>query len=208
MNYHLVALSLGWVAVGLTFWGSLAQFLRIRSRGIEGVSLATWTLFALMGCFWIAYGFAQRSAVIVLGSLLVLPLQVGVVADLSPWREATVLARVALFSFLAVVVPTLLWGWSGGVYGAGVDMVITLGPQLIALVRTRDATGVSVSMWMLGVAALVCWVVYYQNARLWAPLTSTSCGAVASLGIALLALWRHRQFHAPRIVDAAAVAGA
>ncbi len=207
MNYHDVAISLGWVAVGLTVWGSLAQFLRVRAHGIEGVSLATWTLFSLMGCFWISYGIDQRSAVIILGSLLVLPLQVGVVARLSPWREPAVLARVALFAFVASVMPTLLWGWSGGIYGAGVVMVITRGPQLLALVRTRDATGVSVSMWMLGVAALACWVLYYQNAHLWAPFASTACGGLASLAIALLALWRHRQFHAPR-VEATAVAPA
>ena len=129
MNYHDVAISLGWVAVGLTVWGSLAQYLRVRAHGIEGVSLATWTLFSLMGCFWISYGIDQRSAVIILGSLLVLPLQVGVVARLSPWREPAVLARVALFAFVASVMPTLLWGWSGGIYGAGVVMVITRGPR-------------------------------------------------------------------------------
>lgn len=197
MKYHLAAVSLGWVAVGLTVWGSLAQFLRIRSRGIEGVSLATWTLFSLMGCFWIAYGIDQRSAVIVLGSLLVLPLQVAVVARLAPWRSPRVVARVALLSLVACVLPAAIVGWSGGVYGAGVVMVITRGPQLVELIRQRDATGVSVSMWALGVAALACWVLYYQNERLWAPSVSTACGGLASLAIALLALWRHRQFHEP-----------
>lgn len=208
MNYHDVALALGWVAVALTVWGSLAQYLRIREHGIEGVSLATWTLFALMGCFWISYGVDQSSAVIVLGSLLVLPLQVAVVARLSPWRELPVLARVIVFAFFACVLPTLLWGWSGGVYGAGVVMVITRGPQLFALVRSRDASGVSVSMWMLGVAALLCWVLYYQNERLWAPLASTACGCAASLAIAILALWRHRQFHATFVADDVVVAPA
>ncbi len=33
---------------------------------IEGVSLATWTLFVLMGVFWIIYGIDQRSIIIVL----------------------------------------------------------------------------------------------------------------------------------------------
>jgi uncharacterized protein with PQ loop repeat len=206
VNYHLFAVSLGWVAVALTVWGSAAQFQRIRTHGIEGVSLATWTLFALMGCFWIIYGVEQRSPVIILGSLLVLPLQVAVVLRLSPWRDRPTLARVGSLSFVACVLPTMLWGWSGGVYGAGVVMVITRGPQLIELVRTRNATGVSVSMWMLGVTALLCWVVYYQNQRLWAPFASTTCGGLASLAIALLALWRHRQFHAELVVDEVSVA--
>lgn len=199
MKYHLIAVSLGWVAVGLTVLGSLAQFLRIRARGVEGVSLATWTLFSLMGCFWISYGVDQRSAVIILGSGFVLPLQVAVVRRLSPWRSSKVIARGALLAFIACVVPTLLWGWSGGVYGVGIVMVITRGPQLIELVRQRDATGVSVSMWSLGVVAMTCWVLYYQNERLWAPLISTTCGGVASLAIAALAFWRHRQFHAVRL---------
>jgi uncharacterized protein with PQ loop repeat len=193
VNYHDLAISIGWIAVVLTVWGTLAQFLRVLSQGIEGVSLATWALFTYMGCFWVSYGFDQHSAIIVLGSAIVLPLQAGVTLRLRPWRSWAVISRVTLYSFLVCFAPMIFFGWSAGVYGAGVTMVITRGPQLVELIRNPEATGVSVPMWTLSAAALLCWVVYYENAHLWAAFTSVLCAGVASVVIALLALRRHQQ---------------
>ena len=201
MKYHDLAVTIGWVAVSLTVWGTFAQYRRALRRGVEGVSLATWLLFALMGCFWISYGLDQRSALIILGSVLALPLQLAVIVRLRPWRSPLVVTRVVLLVLVACVAPALLFGWSGGVYCAGVVMVATRAPQLIELVRHRGAEGVSVSMWTFSTVALVCWVIYYQNVRLWAPLTSTLCAGVASTSIALLALWRHRQARAQLVAD-------
>ncbi|HEY5265980.1 MAG TPA: hypothetical protein VIJ40_04125 [Acidimicrobiales bacterium] len=39
----------------------------------------------------------------------------------------------------------------------------------------------------------VCWMIFYQNTRLWAALASTSFSFAASMVIALLAAWRQRQ---------------
>jgi uncharacterized protein with PQ loop repeat len=193
VNYHDLAVTVGWIAVALTVWGTGAQFVRVLQRGVEGVSMATWLLFTYMGCFWVSYGFDQRSAVIVLGSAIVLPVQAAVLIRLKPWRSWTAVSQVTLYSFLVCFAPMIFWGWSAGVYGAGVTMVITRGPQLVELIRNRDATGVSVPMWMLSSAALLCWVVYYQNDHLWAAFTSVLCAGLASLAIALLALRRHQQ---------------
>jgi uncharacterized protein with PQ loop repeat len=193
VNYHDLAVTIGWIAVALTVWGTGAQFLRVLRRGIEGVSLSTWMLFTYMGCFWVGYGFDQHSAIIVLGSAIVLPFQAGVVFYLRPWQSLAVLSRVTLYAVLICFAPMVLFGWSAGVYGAGVTMVITRGPQLIELIRTPDATGVSVPMWALSSIALLCWVVYYENAHLWAAFASVTCAGFASGAIALLALRRHRQ---------------
>lgn len=193
MSYHDLAVTIGWVAVLLTVGGTFAQFRRATRFSIEGISLATWTLFVFMGCFWISYGFDQHSAIIILGSLLTLPFQVAIVLRLKFWRRWPVVTRALSFSLVFCVLPTLVWGWPGGVYGTGVAMVVNRAPQLIELIRYPVAAGVSVAMWFLGVAATLCWVTYYQNTRLWAALVSTACAGLVSLSIALLATWRHRQ---------------
>jgi uncharacterized protein with PQ loop repeat len=195
VSYHDVAHGVGWLAVVLTVWGSLAQFRHIVGRGATGVSLSTWTIFSYLSCFWVSYGVEQRSAVIVLGSALVFPFQVGVVWHLKPWRSWDVFAYATLFSVLVCLVATLAWGWSAGVFGAGVAMVLTRGPQIVGLVRHPDASGVSVSMWVLSGCALGCWMIYYQNSDRWAAFASVSCAALASVVIIVLASWRHRRAH-------------
>jgi len=169
----------GWTAVLFTVGGTFAQFRRATRLSIEGVSLATWTLFVFMSIFWMTYGVDRHSAVIILASVLTLPFQV--------------VTRSLAFSLVFCALPVLIWGWPGGVYGTGVAMVVNRAPQLIELIRYPDATGVSVAMWFMGVAGALCWVIYYQNTRLWAALASTACAGLASLSIALLAIWRHRQ---------------
>jgi uncharacterized protein with PQ loop repeat len=193
MTYHHLAVTFGWVAVLLTVGGTAAQFRRVSRLSIEGVSLATWTLFVFMGCFWTAYGLDRHSAIIILGSMLTLPFQVAIVLRLKFWRRWLVVMRSLTFSLVLCALPVLVWGWPGGVYGTGIAMVVNRAPQLIELIRYPDATGVSVAMWFLGVAGALCWVLYYQSTRLWAALASTACAGLASLSIALLAMWRHRQ---------------
>ena len=193
MSYHHLAVTFGWVAVMLTVSGTAAQFRRVARLSIEGVSLATWTLFVFMGVFWTAYGFDRHSAIIILGSVFSLPFQMAIVFRLRPWRRWRVVARSLAFTLVFCALPVVVWGWPGGVYGTGIVMVVNRAPQLIELVRYPDATGVSVPMWSLGVAGAICWVLYYQNTRLWAALAATACAGLASLSIALLATWRHRQ---------------
>ncbi len=183
----------GWTAVLFTVGGTFAQFRRATRLSIEGVSLATWTLFVFMSIFWMTYGVDRHSAVIILASVLTLPFQVAIVLRLRFWRRWQVVTRSLAFSLVFCALPVLIWGWPGGVYGTGVAMVVNRAPQLIELIRYPDATGVSVAMWFMGVAGALCWVIYYQNTRLWAALASTACAGLASLSIALLAIWRHRQ---------------
>ena len=198
---------MGWGAVLIGLIGTLAQFGRANSQGVEGVSLATWVLFVYMGCFWITYGLVSaHSWEVVLGSLLVLPFQLAIVFRLKPWRMWNVTIRSFAFFAACCVVPSMAWGWAGGVYGTGVAMTVTRGPQIIELIRQEDASGVSVSSWVLGTTGSLMWVLYYTGDHLWAPLVSTFCAGVANSIIAVLASWRHRQARNRMIADVVFVA--
>ena len=83
MRYYGLAVFFGRAALVLTLWGTFAQHRRALRLGIEGISLATWTLFALMDCFWISYGVGRHSVFIALSSLLILPLQIAIVVGLT-----------------------------------------------------------------------------------------------------------------------------
>lgn len=194
MRFHAAALLLGWVAVLVGVVGVWVQFRRASLLGIEGVSLATWVLFVYMGGFWITYGaLSAHSWDVVLGSLLAFPLQLAIVFRLRPWREWKVVAQAFLFFAVTCVMPALLWGWAGGVYGTGVAMTFNRAPQIIELLRQEDAAGVSVNSWVLGATGSALWVGYYSGVHLWAPLVATFFAGVASSVIALLGAWRHAQ---------------
>lgn len=191
MSYVTLSDSLGWLAVLIGVAGTYAQYRRVTTTGVAGVSLATWVLFSYMGLFWITYGAAAHSIQVSLGSLTILPMQVSIVVRLRPWENWAVVAR-ALGAFLACcVTPTLVFGWAGGLYGTGVAMTMNRLPQLLELVRQRDATGVSAGSWYLAVGGALCWVLYYTGAHLWAALIATAFAGLANLTIAVLATWRH-----------------
>lgn len=180
----------GYVAVALGVVGTYAQVRRVRRDGVAGVSPATWTLFCLMGGFWISYGIVAHSAQVVVGSVVLLPMQLSVVSRLRP-LDVAVLARSAALFALCCVAPSLVLGWNAGVLGVGVVMVVTRMPQLIELIREPDATGVSSASWFLGVAGCALWAAYYAATSLTAALVATAAAGLASLAIALLASWRH-----------------
>jgi len=191
MSFLPIGASVGWLAVLTGVVGTYVQRRRVTTNGAAGVSLATWTLFAFMGCFWITYGVVAHSAQVVAGSVLCLPIQLSIVVRLRPGVRWGVVARAFALFFACCVVPTAMLGWSGGVYGTGVAMTINRLPQLIELVRNADAGGVAAGTWYLAVFGSMCWVLYYAGAHLWAPLIATAVAGVASLAIALLATWRH-----------------
>jgi uncharacterized protein with PQ loop repeat len=201
MSYHVFTVEMGWLAVLSGVVGTATQLRRVSTRGVEGVSLATWVLFVYMGCFWITYGFAARSAEVVLGSALILPMQLAILFRLKPWLRAAVPIRALGYFVLCCVVPTFAWGWAGGVLGTGVAMTINRAPQLIELVRHADATGVSATSWFIGAFGCTLWILYYTGAHLWAALTATAFAGLANLAIGLLATWRHTQANQSRIID-------
>lgn len=188
-----MTVAMGWLAITSGVVGNAYQLRRMQSQGIEGVSLATWVLFVFMGCFWITYGVAARSVEVVLGSVLVMPIQLSVLFRLQPWRRLGVVARALAYFVVCCVVPALIWGWAAGVYGVGVAMTINRLPQLIELIKQSDASGVSSTSWYVGTFGCLLWIGYYVGARLWPALIATACAGIANLAIALMATWRHRQ---------------
>ena len=193
MNSFAIAL-VSWTAVTAGTISTIAQYRRVNATGIEGVSSATWLLFTLIGGFWISYGsLGAHSLAVVMGSLLLWPLQLAIVFRLAPWRHRRGSFQALVMFLVTCVVPGLVGGWSWCVYGCGVAMTLLRGPQVIELLRTRDASGVSATSWFFGVGCAVLWIVYYLGVHLWAPLIATTASGTGSLVIASLTVWRHRQ---------------
>ncbi|MDE3093241.1 MAG: hypothetical protein KGL23_04225 [Acidobacteriota bacterium] len=191
---HLLVVLIAWAAVVAGTLATVAQYRRVRSLGVEGVSSATWLLFTLIGGFWIAYGaLSAHSFVVVMGSLLCWPLQIAIVLRLRPWRHRRgSLQAIGMFSATCAV-PGLVGGWSYCVYGCGLAMTLLRGPQLVELVRVGDWSGVSAASWFFSASCAGLWIYYYTDIHLWAPLIATAASGLASLTIAALAVWRHRQ---------------
>jgi uncharacterized protein with PQ loop repeat len=78
----------GWGGATAGTLTTVAQAVRIRRLGTDGVNATTWSLFALMSVFWLAYGIASHSAQIVAASLVGAPFLVGLLWMLD--REARV----------------------------------------------------------------------------------------------------------------------
>jgi hypothetical protein len=185
--------SIGLVGVALSGVGTWCQFRRARQVSVEGISLTTWFQFILMGLFWVGYGLAQHAPIIVAGSALCFPMQVAIVARLSPLRHLAHLAVGTSALALCCVVPTVAFGWSAGALGCGVAMAVNRLPQVIDLVRFPSDFGVSVASWALGAVCSVAWIGYYEFAHLWAALAATVAGMLGNVAIAALASWRHHQ---------------
>jgi uncharacterized protein with PQ loop repeat len=201
VSFHSATVLLGWAAVLVGFFGVYAQFHRAGTIGVEGVSLGTWILFVYMGCFWITYGLFAHSPEVSLGSVVAMPLQLAILFRLKPWKHPRVAGRALVFFSLCCLLPGVMWGWAGALFGIGVAMTINRGPQLIELIRHEDASGVSVGSWALGVLGCSLWITYYVGAHLWAALTATAFAGLANLSIAVMASSRHRQMRQRRIAQ-------
>jgi hypothetical protein len=183
----------------MSTWGhfslgsTVAQFNRARRLSIEGVSIATWTLFFLMSCFWVGYGLAEHPIVVVLGSAILMPFQFSIVRRLRPSESIAVVARTFALAFVLCALTTCLWGWDAGLLGTAAVMIITRGPQIKELLRPGSGSGVSVASWSVGALCLACWLVYYAGQRQWVAAAATGIATLASTTVALLAMWRHRQ---------------
>lgn len=193
MSFYSISVLIGWFAVALGAVVALAQFRRVNTSGIEGVSLATWTLFLYLSLFWMLYGISIHSWQLVVGSVLVLPLQLMIWARLKPWDRSTVVVRSLVFFVAFCCAPAIVWGWSGAAVGAGTAGWITRAPQLLQLARHEGASGVSANSWLTAGVVSGLWVLYYAGGHLWPVMSVTAVAGLVSLSIAALATWRHRQ---------------
>ena len=193
MTFFAITVAIGWLAVVLGGVVAYTQFRRISGRGIEGVSLATWTLFIYMSVFWTLYGISIHSWQLVLGSAASMPLQFMIWLRLKPWDRPRVSVHSLVFFSLFCCAPAILWGWSGAAVGAGTAGWITRTPQLVHLVRHEEATGVSASSWLTAGFVSGLWVIYYSGERLWPVMSVTAVAGLVSISIGTLASWRHGQ---------------
>jgi uncharacterized protein with PQ loop repeat len=170
---------------------TVAQWWRMRREGVAGVALATWVIFTFMGAFWIAYGVQQHAFVIWLSAAICEPLQVSIVLMLAPWSQRRVVLRAVAIVALLCYLPTVALGWSAGVYGAGLVMMMNRVPQIVELVTHEHAEGLSVGSWLLGSFCSSLWVAYYIVEQNWPPMIATAVALAGNLVIVGLGVWRH-----------------
>lgn len=193
MGFNTVSIVVGWIAVVLGSIVAYTQYRRIARRGVEGVSFATWTLFIYVGIFWVIFGVSVHSWQLIIGCSITLPLQVLIWYRLKPLKKIRSSLYALLFILAFCLLPAVAWGWPGAVVGVGVAGWITRGPQLVTLIRSEAAAGVSSSSWLIAAFVSSLWVVYYLGARLWPVMYVTAVAGTVSLIIAALARWRHGQ---------------
>ncbi|MGA2124062.1 MAG: hypothetical protein ABSG58_06510 [Acidimicrobiales bacterium] len=195
MSFTTFTLDVGWIAVALSSLTAYQQYRRMVRQGIEGVSFATWTLLLYISLFWVAYGIDARSWQMIIGCAAPIPFQLMIWLRLSPRERVGVcagsLAFLAGFCFL----PAIGWGWAGAVIGVGIAGWISRGRQLLTLVRSKAAVGVSTSSWVTAGVVSMLWVIYYTGAHLWPVLIVTAVSALVSLSIATLSARRHHKVH-------------
>jgi uncharacterized protein with PQ loop repeat len=146
---------------------SLPQIARIvRDRSAEGVSLATWTIFALSGASWFSYGLLLQAPGIIVGNVPFLATTLPVVMLLLrrqrdwPWPAAIVapVAGAATTVLLLLQMPSAVPGAIGVACG-----LLTTVPQLLeSLQRRKEGLSSEVSLATLGLllAGQCLWLSY------------------------------------------------
>jgi uncharacterized protein with PQ loop repeat len=187
-----LAAVVGWGGAVLGTLTSIAQLVRVRRRGGDGVNATTWSLFLLMSGFWLAYGVAVDAPPIVVASLAGAPFNVALLRRLAAPERRRGLSRAGVAVAATTVAPAALFGWNAGLLGIGLLVVATRAPQLVQLVRAQHADGVSVGSWLLGVASVALWLGYYVATARTAAAATMLAALACNLGIVALTVLRHR----------------
>jgi uncharacterized protein with PQ loop repeat len=187
-----IASYIGWAGATTGTLTTIAQVVRVRRVGTDGVNATTWALFLFMSGFWLAYGIASRSPEIVVASLVGLPFLVDLLARLTVADRRQGLARGAAAVVVAAWLPTALLGWDGGLLGIGVLVVATRAPQFTQVVRAHHADGVSVTSWLLGSCSVAMWLGFYVGTGRAAAAVTMGAALVANLSIVAMTVIRHR----------------
>jgi uncharacterized protein with PQ loop repeat len=182
----LVATALGWAL-------TLVQLRRAWKISTEGIALATWLTFLYSTVFWIWYGAVIWNPIVFWSSLGIFPIQAVVVARLERRGQRRVFLETAGIVFLACGLSTMVFGWNGGCYGAGILMVVNRWPQIRKLIVSHEVEGVSVASWSLGFISLGLWAAYYLGQHQWAPSIASGVAAAGNVVIVVLAANRHHQ---------------
>ena len=76
--------------------------------------------------------------------------------------------------------------------GAALCTISSFVPQILKIVRERDASSVSLRMYALTVAAFVLWIAYGAMSGAW-PVVAANAVSLVLAAIALWMKWRFRE---------------
>jgi uncharacterized protein with PQ loop repeat len=190
---------IGWTGALTGGFMTAIQYVRARRVGVDGISPLTWSLFLMMGIFWMAYGIEEHSACMVVGTIMVAPVQAAILLTLG-WKETWRSMGLALITvILTILLPTVIWGWNVGAGSIGVVMVFTRLPQIIDLLRLPSVEGVSVMSWLLSSVNLGLWLYYYLVHHDTGAAISMVITIASNLLITVLAARRHH--HTSELLD-------
>ena len=191
-----VVTAIGWIGAISGAVMTYVQFRRAKLVGVDGISPLTWSLFLAMGIFWVAYGIHLGSACMVAGTVLVAPLQAGVLLEIGlgeTWKSFLIALGVVL---VTILVPTALFGWNIGAACIGIIMIATRVPQIVDLIVAPSVEGVSVMSWALSSVNLGLWLYYYVDNHDSGAALSMVATIITNLVITGLTLRRHEHVKA------------
>lgn len=152
-------------ALGATM--AVPQMLKLRrSRRVDGVSTVWAGCSAAVNAWWIAYGVAAGDVGIVPVSVVSVVVYVLIAVALVRYgrrpRRAVLREIVGSAVVLGTVpiVPLLLSGWTTAGIVLGALYGVQLAPAVIAVYRSDDVAGVSLTTWAMALVEALLWGVY------------------------------------------------
>lgn len=156
---------LGVVSPATTLSRSVPQAVQLLRTTAEGVSEGTWMLILVLAELWTVYGVLAHVPAEIVTNVPNGALAFVIVILVGRRRHATgaVLARAMALSVAAAGLTTAcVLGDARGVVSV-VAVVGSLGlyiPQLLKVLREREVAGISLSSWVIALAAAVSWGIY------------------------------------------------
>jgi len=134
----------------------------LRSPDPSGVSRPMWLILLAQAVAWVVFGRVEHlwpSMAINALLLIVAALVLRVLFRDAPQPFALLVAATVALAMLCVALASGghagLVGWTATACG-----LVAFVPQAASLLRTRDTSGLSLGSWSLGLAAIVCWLMY------------------------------------------------
>lgn len=179
----------------MNVFGVAVQALHTIRRGAKGVSLATWTL-TLANCgFWSIYGLKFNAISGALGSILMIPFVIYLMAKSLRFHPISSLVRSILFFLVLVGPPGLTLGWGYAMAAISSLALFTRLPQIVELIKERDASGVSSVSQVITITGSTVWVLYWLGLHKLSAALPPAATLVATVVILILAVYRHATFH-------------
>jgi uncharacterized protein with PQ loop repeat len=189
-------LTLSFIAPTLSVLQCVAQALRFRTSGAQGVSLDTWILSAFVTELWTGYGLIYHVPAEIYANIPFL-IVAGIVVAVAARRQHAV--RRAVVGALIITIITLLvslaglsphWRWILATL-SDVSAVTMYLPQMVVALRSSNLEGVSVVSWALATLTGLAWALYgvliHQP-----PVALPSVVMVPSALVILIQVSRHR----------------